>query len=114
MKTSGIFFVLFLMISAFIFSSQESYAAGPYKATSVAEAKVSGIDTSVVLNGHFVRQIKDNEFLFADNTGELLLYVNDAGIQQAVNEKNEVQVEGMIVQNFMYTEVQACAVNTIN
>ena len=97
--------ILVLLVMAF--SASISLAAGHPVVTTVAEAKASGVDTDVSLNGHIVNKIQGDEYIFSDGTGELLLYIDDTSAQQALNNSKDLQVKGSIVRNFMYTEVQA-------
>ncbi|NDV18600.1 NirD/YgiW/YdeI family stress tolerance protein [Pseudodesulfovibrio sp. JC047] len=91
-----------------------SAIAGPTKVLTVAEAKASAIDTNVVLTGEVVKVINDKSFLFSDGTGELLVHVNDGEMNKVAAMKAEVDVTGLIVQDFMYTEVQATSVTARN
>ena len=99
-------FSLILVLFMLVISATTCLASGQPKASTVAEAKASGVDTNVVLSGHIVKKIQANEFIFSDGTGELLLYIDDADMQQMANETNVLDVEGVIVRNFMYTEVK--------
>ncbi len=98
----------FCMLSVlFLFVFVTTATAGPVEAVTVAEAKVSSVDTGVVLTGQVVKVINENSFLFSDGTGELLVHVNGDMLDKEVMMKAEIDVAGRIVQDFMYTEVQA-------
>jgi len=108
MKKFSMVFVLLM----FVFVT--SVAAGPTKVQTVAEAKVSSIDTNVSLTGKVVKVINGNSFLFSDGTGELLVHVTDGSLNKETLMKAEIDVTGMIVQDFMYTEVQATSITVLN
>jgi len=59
---------------------------------------------------HIVKVINDDSVLFADNTGELLVHMADANKAAITNA--DVDVNGKIVGDLMYTEVQAESVTT--
>ena len=88
--------------------------AGPIKAKTVEEAKVSGVDTGVVLHGKVVKKINDHKFVFSDGTGELLVNVDGDAIENKDINNAKVDVNGMITQNFMYTEVRADSLSVHN
>ncbi|OIQ50585.1 Bacterial OB fold (BOF) protein [Pseudodesulfovibrio hydrargyri] len=82
------------------------------KARTVAEAKASSVDTGVALHGRIVKVINDNSVLFSDNTGELLVHMQNAEANKAAITNADVDVNGKIVSDLMYTEVQADSVTT--
>ena len=87
--------------------------AGHPVAKTVAEAKVSAVDTDVALTGRFVKKINDGSFLFSDGTGELLVHVKGDELDQSLMTA-DVDLTGMVVQDFMYTEVRADSVSAHN
>jgi len=87
--------------------------AGHPVAKTVAEAKVSAVDTDVALTGRFVKKINDGSFLFSDGTGELLVHVKGNEMDPAMTTA-DVDLTGMVVQDFMYTEVRADSVSVHN
>lgn len=92
-----------LVLSVFVSSA----FAGPFKALTVEDAKVSGVDTGVVLTGHIVKVINDSKFVFTDGTGELLVNVNSKEINDRALVNKKIEISGVIEQNFMYTEIKA-------
>jgi uncharacterized protein (TIGR00156 family) len=82
------------------------------KAHTVAEANASGVDTGVALHGHIVKVINDDSVLFSDNTGELLVHMQNAEANKAAITNADVDVNGKISSDLMYTEVQADSVTT--
>jgi uncharacterized protein (TIGR00156 family) len=82
------------------------------KAHTVAEANASSVDTGVALHGRIVKVINDDSVLFSDNTGELLVHMPKAEADKAVITNAAVDVNGRIVNDLMYTEVQAESVTT--
>jgi uncharacterized protein YdeI (BOF family) len=82
------------------------------RAHTVAEAKASSVDTGVALHGRIVKVINDDSVLFADNTGELLVHMQNAEANKAAITNADVDVNGKIVNDLMYTEVQADTVTT--
>jgi uncharacterized protein YdeI (BOF family) len=107
----GLLFILAMATAAM--SAEKSVAIvenGPVKAMTVAEAKVNGVDTQVDLTGHIVRVVKDNEVMFSDETGDLMVYM-PKGALDGVDLKNaRIEVVGTIAQNFMVTEVNASSI----
>ncbi|WP_319581634.1 NirD/YgiW/YdeI family stress tolerance protein [uncultured Pseudodesulfovibrio sp.] len=87
-----------------------AFKAHDTKAHTVAEANASSVDTGVALHGRIVKVINDDSVLFADNTGELLLHMHNANKAAITNA--DVDVNGKIVGDLMYTEVQADSVTT--
>jgi len=105
----------FCMVFVFLLSIFVTTAvAGPTKVLTVAEAKASAVDTNVALTGQVVKVINDNSFLFSDGTGELLVHVSSNKMRSDAIAKAEIDVTGMIVQDFMYTEVQATSIAVHN
>lgn len=88
----------------------DAFQSHDTRAHTVAEAKASSVDTGVALHGHIVKVINDDSVLFADNTGELLVHMADANKAAITNA--DVDVNGKIVGDLMYTEVQADSVTT--
>ncbi|WFS63128.1 NirD/YgiW/YdeI family stress tolerance protein [Pseudodesulfovibrio thermohalotolerans] len=84
------------------------------RAHTVAEAKASSVDTGVVLHGRIVKVINDNSVLFSDNTGELLVHMQNAEAKKDVITNADVDVNGKIVGDLMYTEVKADSVTMSN
>ncbi len=110
MKRMGMVLILMLVMAGTAMSAVKAESFGPYKATSVAEAKTCGVDTGVVLSGHLVRKVKDNVYLFSDGTGELLLQTEDGALDNVDMQHATVNVNGRIASSFMYTEVEATTV----
>lgn len=103
--------MLLALVAAFVFSANLCMAAGHPVSTSVSDAKASGIDTDVRLDGQVIKHINNDEYLFDDGTGELLVYITDPAQQQLVAHDSNVEIKGNIVRNFMYTEVRADSVS---
>jgi len=90
----------------------DAFQSHDTRAHTVAEAKASSVDTGVALHGHIVKVINDDSVLFADNTGELLVHMPNAKANKAAITNSDVDVNGKIVGDLMYTEVQAESVTT--
>jgi uncharacterized protein (TIGR00156 family) len=86
---------------------------GPYKATTIAAAKESGVDTAVQLRGTVIKMLKANEFLLDDGTGELMVFTEEGALNGMDIVNATVEVTGQIGQNFMYTEVEATSVKVV-
>ncbi|AMK12790.1 MAG: NirD/YgiW/YdeI family stress tolerance protein [Pseudodesulfovibrio sp.] len=114
-------FSLALMLVATVFvatafaanSFADSFTAHSVKVQTVADAKVSAVDTGVVLSGKVVKVINDHEFLFSDSTGELLVLTNGQKLDEALL-SGPVDITGQIVQDFMYTQVKADSITAHN
>ncbi|WP_419785255.1 NirD/YgiW/YdeI family stress tolerance protein [Pseudodesulfovibrio sp.] len=98
-----------MLVASFALVAQQGFAAGHPVSTSVEDAKASGVDTDVRLSG-VVKHINNDEYLLADGTGELLVYISDSEQQKLADAGKPVEIKGNIVRNFMYTEVQAVSV----
>ena len=113
MKRIALVVVFSLLFATAAISSETIQATGPFKASTVAEAKVSGVETNVILSGHVVKMIQPNQFIFADGTGELIIFA-DADMLKDVDMNNaNIKVTGLISQNFMYTEIEATTITAI-
>ena len=116
MKRLSMVFVLLLFVfvtAAFAGQFSTSASAGPTILKTVAEAKVSEVDTNVALTGRVVKVINADSFLFSDGTGELLVHVKGGELDKNLLTA-QVDVNGMITQSFMYTEVSADSVSAHN
>lgn len=117
----GMVIVLMLVVATAAMSAEVYRAAvapaqavaGPFKATTIAEAKVSGVDTGVALSGQVVRMLKANEFLLRDETGELMVFTGEGDLDGVNIVNARVEVTGNISQNLMYTEVEAKTVKIL-
>ncbi|WP_285907599.1 NirD/YgiW/YdeI family stress tolerance protein [Pseudodesulfovibrio pelocollis] len=117
----GMVLALSLLVATVAISAELSQPAGsaaaattgPFVAKSIAQAKASGVDTRVVLTGRVVKVIKSDEFLMADETGELLVFTPAGALDGLDAAGAVVEVVGRIDQNFMYTEIQAESVKVI-
>ena len=111
---------LMLVVSVFVATAfaansfADSFTAHSVKAHTVAEAKASAVDTDVELTGRIVKVINNDSVLFSDNSGELLVHMPNAEANKDAILKADVNVNGKIVQNFMYTEVNADSVTMHN
>ena len=105
---------IFVFTAMVILAMATTAFAGPIVVKTVDEAKVCGVDTNVTLHGKLVKKINDHKFVFSDGTGELLVEVegNELSNKNLVNA--EVDVTGMISQNFMYTEIEADSLSVRN
>lgn len=114
MKQIALFLALMLTFATVAVSAEkaeyDAAATGPYVATTVADADVSGVDTSVDLTGRVVRVMSDNKFLFTDGTGELVVYTDTRQLTNGQMKNAQVEVIGTIADSFMVTGVQAKAV----
>lgn len=121
MMRIGMVIVLMLVVATAAMSAEVYRAAsapaqvvsGPFKATTIAEAKASGVDTGVALSGQVVRMLKANEFLLRDETGELMVFTGEGDLDGMNIVNARVEVTGTISQNLMYTEVEAKTVNIL-
>ena len=95
-------------------SFADSFVHHSVKAHTVAEAKACSVDTGVELTGRIVKVINNDSVLFSDNTGELLVHMPNAEAAKNALMQADVNVNGKIVQDFMYTEVKADSVTMHN
>ena len=114
MKRMSMVFVLllFVFVTAAFAGHIDTASAGPVILKTVAEAKVSEVDSNVALTGRVVKVINEESFLFSDGTGELLVHVRD-GLASDLPTA-DVDVTGRIAQDFMYTEIAADSVTAHN
>jgi len=110
MRTFSTLMMTLTMVATLALTASLALAEGHPVVTSVENAKVSGVNSDVRLDGHVVKQIADGKFLFDDGTGELLVYIEDPAMQTLAAGGSEIELTGSIVDTFMYTEVQASTV----
>lgn len=98
--------VLALMVPALAsagFSSGQAQGGGfngsngSSNVSTVAQALKARDDAPIVLSGYIVSQIKHDEFMFRDNTGEIRIEVDeDAWQGQNVTEKDKITIYGKV------------------
>ncbi|EGB16068.1 protein of unknown function DUF388, OB-fold protein [Pseudodesulfovibrio mercurii] len=106
--------LVFTVFAATAFAAANTFAGSfqsqDMRAHTVAAANASGMDTGVALHGHIVKVINNDSVLFSDNTGELLVHIENAETNPAALTHADVDINGKIVGDLMYTEVQADSV----
>ena len=110
MQRMGMVLALILLVLVSTSFAGSLQGTGPLTVTSVAEAKATEANTGVVLTGHMVKAVSDNRFVFSDGTGELFVSVDGDQVDTAALANHEIDVKGMIVGDFMFTEVKADSV----
>ena len=88
--------------------------AGPIKVKTVEEAKASDVGTIVELQGKLVKKINDRKFVFSDGTGELLVNVKGDDLKTKNLSNAKIEVDGVISQILMYTEVDVDSLKVEN
>lgn len=72
-------------------------ANGGSKVSTVAQALKAHDDAPIVLSGYIISQIKHDEFMFRDSTGEIRIDVDDEAWQgQNVTEKDKITIYGKV------------------
>lgn len=89
--------VLALAAPAFANNGGFQGANQTFKITSVAQALKANDDARVALTGKITKQLKHDEFLFADKSGEIKIEVEDEAWQgQTVTEKDTITIFGKV------------------
>ena len=85
-----------LLVFGFVFAGcVTSGYKGPVEAKTVAEAKASGDDTLVRLQGKIERRLEDDKYLFSDSTGSITTEINFwAWRGLSVDENDMVEITG--------------------
>lgn len=89
-----------LALSSSAFAGFQDTNAGNY-ITNVQTAKKQYDNTPVTLEGYFIRQIDDDEFIFRDNSGEIKVDVEDRawfGVNATPNDR--VRIHGSVDKEF--------------
>lgn len=110
MKRLALIFALVLSIGAFS-ATANAIEVGSNVIDNVAEAKVSGNDEFASLTGTFVKKVNNNEYIFGDKTGEILVRVAPELVEKVDSCLGRpASIEGNITQDIVSVEVDASKV----
>lgn len=91
------------------YAEQKTFGANtPSTAISVKQALSARDDSFVTVEGQIVSQIDDDEYMLADQTGQIRVEIDHHIWQgQNVNSQNKVRIYGEIDQEWNKTELKA-------
>ena len=89
-------------------SAQSGGFIGPgLQAVSVQEAKSFRDDTPVLLRGNILRYLGDEKYLFADESGTIIIEIDDRLWRNlSVTENDLVEITGEVDREFMRVEIE--------
>jgi len=97
---AGVLLSFVVVAGAFALPAQAQYM-GPSSAA--AEANVASIldqpvdDQDVKLQGHLLRKIKHEKYVFSDGSGEIVAEIDDKDFpKQPIDEKTKVEISGEV------------------
>ncbi len=94
-KTIAALFVIFAL-TACASAGFEGPGATP-KVVSVASVNDMGDDAKVILEGYLTKQIKDEHYIFKDNTGEIEVEIDDEDFRgEKVTPKTKIRITGEV------------------
>lgn len=110
MKRFGIIFALILALCT-VAATASAMDVVSNEITNVADAKISGNDEQASLEGVFVQKINGNDFIFRDNTGEIIVSVAPEMVSEVESSLGNVaRVDGHVSQDIVVVEVEASKV----
>ena len=90
-------------------SAQQSGGfTGPgLQAVTIQDARNLRDDTPVLLRGHILRYLGDEKYLFSDETGTIIIEIDDRlWWNISVNENDLVEISGEIDRDFRRVEIE--------
>jgi len=101
-------FTIFTLVSALIlaYSANAQFEAPAQAVITIEQAKGMPDDTLVVLEGNIEQQMGDEKYLFKDNSGTVVIEIDDDewnGVK--VNPNDVVVITGTIDKDFMEFEI---------
>jgi uncharacterized protein (TIGR00156 family) len=98
---------LLALVSLSINAQQGGYKGPGAVAITVAEAKNLRDDTPVILQGKIERFLGDEKYLFSDDTGNIVIEIDDrVWGNVSVDENEVVEITGEIDREFRGNEVE--------
>jgi len=112
-----IFFVALLLGSSIALSAQQhggGFTGPGVQAVSVQEAKNLRDDTPVILRGSILRFLGDEKYLFSDNTGTIVVEIDDKlWIGLSVGEKDLVEIRGEVDRELISIEIDVKSIRKL-
>jgi uncharacterized protein (TIGR00156 family) len=109
-----VFFILVLTFTGSILSAQEGYRGPGAEPVTVEAAKSLQDDYPVTVRGKIERLWGDEKYLFADDTGSIIVEIDDRiwrGI--SVDQNDTVEITGEIERGFIRVEIEASSIKKI-
>lgn len=104
---------MMLMTSGNVLAQQEmgGYTGPSVEKTNVADALNLGDDKAVVLEGKIVKNLGDEKYMFADDTGSVTVEIdNEDWRGVSVNENDTVELKGETDKDLMNLEIDVDSV----
>lgn len=107
MKRFGLIFALILTLGAFA-ATANAIDVVSNVITNVADAKVSNTDDVASIEGIFVKKVNNNEYIFRDKTGEIIVRVDPSKVAEVdACLGKTARIDGTVSQDIVEVEVDA-------
>jgi len=111
------FFVVMLLGSSITLSAQQhggGFTGPGAQAVSVQEAKNLRDDAPVILRGTILRFLGDERYLFSDNTGTIVVEIDDKlWIGFSVSENELVEIRGEVDRELLRVEIDVKSIRKL-
>jgi uncharacterized protein (TIGR00156 family) len=105
---------LLVLVGLNVYAQQGGYKGPGAVVITVAEAKNLRDDTPVILRGKIERFLGDKKYLFSDDTGNIVIEIdNRVWGDLSVDENEVVEINGEIDREFRGNEVEVDAIRKI-
>lgn len=94
---------LLTVVTAFPLASQAQYAGPSETSLTTVQAVLDNAkdDTYVTLRGKITRQVGEEKYIFADETGEIRVEIEKEVFKTTVDDKSTVEIRGEVEKDFM-------------
>jgi uncharacterized protein (TIGR00156 family) len=114
MKKYLVWCSVLLTLAGFTLTAQEGYTGPGLELVSVEGAKKLKDDSPVILRGKIERFLGDEKYLFADESGNITIEIDDRlwkGL--SVNQNDVVEITGEIDKDFITVEIEVRSIKKI-
>jgi uncharacterized protein (TIGR00156 family) len=108
------YFVFVLLFAGSVLDAQEGYRGPGADVVTVDAAKSLRDDYPVTLRGKIERFLGDEKYLFTDDTGSIIIEIDDRlwrGI--SVDQNDTVEITGEVDRGFTRVEVEASSIRKV-
>ncbi|MDR2793024.1 MAG: NirD/YgiW/YdeI family stress tolerance protein [Treponema sp.] len=109
-----VYVVLALTFTGSMLNAQEGYRGPSADAVTVKEARTFRDDDFVTLRGKIERFLGDEKYLFADDTGSIIVEIDDRlwrGI--SIDQNDMVEITGEVDRGFTRIEIEVSRIKKI-
>jgi len=111
-----IFLPILILVSLINLTAQPGGFTGPgLLVGTIQEARTFRDGTPVLLQGRILRSLGDEKYLFADDTGTIVVEINERlwrGI--TVSENDRVEIVGEVEKEFLRIEIEASRIRKLD